>query len=48
LAPSEPEAPTADAPGGPTRSPLPWIIAILGVLALVAVGILLYFVLTAG
>jgi hypothetical protein len=44
----EPGVPVAEAPPGAPRSALPWVLAILGVLAVVAVGIVLYFVLTAG
>jgi len=44
----EPEKPAAEAPPGAPPSALPWVFAILGVLAVVAVGIVLYFVLTAG
>ena len=46
--PVEPEKPAAEAPPGAPPSALPWVFAILGVLAVVAVGIVLYFVLTAG
>ena len=43
---AEPEALPAETSPGPRPSPLPWVIAILGVLAVVAVGVVLYFALT--
>ena len=46
LSRAEPEERPAEASPGPRPSALPWVIAILGVLAVVAVGVVLYFALT--
>lgn len=46
VGPAGPEARPAEASPGPRPSPLPWVIAILGVLLVVAVGVVLYFALT--
>jgi hypothetical protein len=45
LPPAEPEERSAEASPGPRPSALPWVIAIVGLLVVVAAGIVLYFAL---